>query len=184
MMVHSSPPSSEKILPPPVVSSLGRDRRDWVTPSQKIAVVGSLGVSEGTSREKCGRLLLCWTREPNRRPEEHGNGNRWNTRTVKLGTWFVTRTLPLTKQPVYEKLGGTEGWDRVSKQFTTTGVYTPSLSHESQDLPRVHTLEPWSHPQGIRGLLNLLEIFPPLDRPRSHGRAKFSRPPRLRRQER
>eukprot|EP00963_Diacronema_lutheri_P001047 scaffold66_cov299-Pavlova_lutheri.AAC.4 len=38
-MVHSSHPSSEKILPPPVVSSLGRDRRDWVTPSQKTAVV-------------------------------------------------------------------------------------------------------------------------------------------------
>eukprot|EP00963_Diacronema_lutheri_P006829 scaffold610_cov352-Pavlova_lutheri.AAC.7 len=42
-MVHSSHPSSEKILPPHVVSSLGRDRRDWVTPSQKTAVGSSLG---------------------------------------------------------------------------------------------------------------------------------------------
>eukprot|EP00963_Diacronema_lutheri_P009522 scaffold856_cov326-Pavlova_lutheri.AAC.24 len=31
------------------------------------------GVSEGTGREKCGRLLPCWTRGPTRRPEEHGN---------------------------------------------------------------------------------------------------------------
>eukprot|EP00963_Diacronema_lutheri_P002928 scaffold239_cov382-Pavlova_lutheri.AAC.3 len=52
------------------------------------------GVSEGTGREKCGRLLPCWTREPTRRSEEHGNWNRWNTRIVKLGTWrLVIRTL-------------------------------------------------------------------------------------------
>eukprot|EP00963_Diacronema_lutheri_P001499 scaffold99_cov422-Pavlova_lutheri.AAC.7 len=57
-------------------------------------VCSGSGVSEGTGREKCGRLLLCWTREPTRRTEGHGNWNRWNTRTVKLGTWcLVIRTL-------------------------------------------------------------------------------------------
>eukprot|EP00963_Diacronema_lutheri_P008294 scaffold741_cov336-Pavlova_lutheri.AAC.5 len=47
----------------------------------------SNGGSQATDRDKFGRLLLCWTREPTRRPEEHGNWNRWNVRTAELGTW-------------------------------------------------------------------------------------------------
>eukprot|EP00963_Diacronema_lutheri_P008682 scaffold770_cov362-Pavlova_lutheri.AAC.6 len=45
-------------------------------------------------REERGRLLLCWTRRTASRPEEHGNWNRWNPRTVNLGTGrLVIRTL-------------------------------------------------------------------------------------------
>eukprot|EP00963_Diacronema_lutheri_P010399 scaffold1052_cov339-Pavlova_lutheri.AAC.15 len=54
----------------------------------------SSGVSEGTGREKRGRLLPCWTRGPTRDRKSTANGNRWNTRESQTSrTWcLVTRT--------------------------------------------------------------------------------------------
>eukprot|EP00963_Diacronema_lutheri_P005245 scaffold408_cov347-Pavlova_lutheri.AAC.19 len=83
--VRSGHPGSEKILPPPVVSSLGRDRRDWVTPSEKTAVV------EGKSREKsvdaCCRVGLVSLREDLKSTATGTVGTHASRKLVEPGVW-------------------------------------------------------------------------------------------------